>query len=106
MMDEDEWEDGDLLIDLDALNTFLVMLHYVQPIKRPGIGTNGKGAISAFWRADGNRLTATCLPSSQVTWVLTYINTDGEKERAAGNCRPSRVAEVLAPYNPGSWFGQ
>lgn len=106
MLDEDDWEEDDQLIDLDALNTFLVMLHEVSPQRRPGIGTDGHGSVTAFWRSNENRLTANCLSSGQIAWVLTRANIPGDKERAAGNCQPSRLTAVLAPYSPEIWFDQ
>lgn len=106
MLDEDAWEEEDELPQLSTLSTFLNMLLWTGAQRRPGIGTNGRGSITAFWRTDGNRLTVDCLPTGEISWVLTASNNEGERERAAGICTATRLPEVLVPYNPRIWFDQ
>lgn len=104
MLDEEAWEEEDELPSLLALSTFLNMLRSSNTTRRPGIGTNGRGSVTAFWRSESNRLTVDSLPTSQVLWVLSSVNSEGEKESAAGECPPKRLSDVLAPYNPRIWF--
>jgi hypothetical protein len=106
MMAEDAWEDEDALPSMRSLMAFLLMLISTKAVQRPGIGTNGRGSISAFWRAGENRLTIDCLPSGNTRWVLTRVNAGGEIERAAAECQPERLCEVLNPFRPEVWFGQ
>jgi hypothetical protein len=106
MLDQEAWDEDDMLPDLSALSTFLNMLIRTCAQRRPGIGTNGRGSVTAFWSNGGNRLTADCLPTGKISWVLSATSEDGEKERAAGNCLPARLSAVVAPYNPGIWFDQ
>jgi hypothetical protein len=52
MMADDAWEDNDELPSSDALSAFLLWLMRCGDV-RPGIGTNGRGSITAFYR-DGD----------------------------------------------------
>ena len=106
MMADDAWEEGDELPSLRSLKAFLLMLITTGATHRPGIGTNGGGSISAFWRDGQNRLTVDCLPSGTIRWVLTRENENGEIERAAAECHPARLRDVLNPFRPEVWFGQ
>ena len=91
---------------LGSLQAFLLMLIATQTKARPGLGTNGRGSITAFWREGQNRLTIDCLPSGITRWVLTRLYPSGKVERAAAECQPQRLLEVLKAYNPEVWFGQ
>jgi hypothetical protein len=106
MFDDDAWEAEDEFPALPALTTFLTMLIRTQSNRRPGIGTNGRGSITAFWKEGENRLTIECYAGDRVKWVLTRLNERGTVERAAGDCITARLLEVLRPYEPGIWFGQ
>lgn len=106
MMADDAWEDDDALPSMHSLKAFLLMLISTKAAQRPGIGTNGRGSITAFWRDGENRLTIDCLPSGNTRWVLTRVNAKGEIERAAAECQPHRLREVLNAYRPEVWFGQ
>ncbi len=105
LMDDDAWEADDELISLNALTGFLMTLLYTNTCRRPGIGTNGRGSITASWTEGENRLTVECMPSEKVTLVLSRVRDSGEVERAAfGPIRPERIREVLAPFGPEVWF--
>ena len=106
MMADDVWEEVDAYPSMHSLETFLLMLVSTKATQRPGIGTNGRGSITAFWRDGENRLTIDCLPSGNTRWVLTRMNVKGEVERAAAECQPDRLCEVLNAYGPEVWFGQ
>jgi hypothetical protein len=105
MFDDDAWEAGDDLPTLNALNTFLTVLRHLCTQKRPGIGTNGRGSITAFWKEGDNRLTVECYAEGLTKWVLTRIRENGHTERAAGDCKAARLPICLQPYEPGVWFG-
>lgn len=106
LLDEDAWEEEDELPSILAASTFLRVLYQTAARRRPGIGTNGHGSISAFWTNGKNRLTVECLPDDRTTWVLTRVYDNGETERAAGECSPGRLNEVIGPYSPEVWFDQ
>lgn len=106
MLADDAWEDSDELPSLRSVKALLLTLITTGAQLRPGIGTNGRGSITAFWREGENRLTIDCLPSGNTRWVLTRVNATGEIERAAAECQPERLREVLDAYRPEVWFGQ
>jgi hypothetical protein len=66
MMAEDAWEDNDELPSLVALTTFLSWLRHVKHVSHPGIGSNGRGSITAFWREGDIRYTYDFLSSGKV----------------------------------------
>ncbi len=105
MLDEDAWETDDELIEQLALNAFIQLLLATQTQRRPGIGTNGRGSITASWSVAKNRLVVECLPSGKVSMVLTREMENGDIERAVFDpVSPKRVREILAPFNPEVWF--
>lgn len=105
LMDDDAWEDDDELISPEALTAFIMLVMRSGTRRRPGIGTNGRGSITASWTAGDNRLTIECLPTGRVNLVLSRQQNDDEVERAAfGPIRPERVHEVIAPFDPEVWF--
>lgn len=105
LMDSDAWEDDDELVSPGALTAFLNTLFYAKTLRRPGIGTNGRGSITASWTEGGNRLTIECLPSGLASLVLSRCGKNGEVERAAfAPMRPARIREVLVPFDPEVWF--
>lgn len=105
LMDEDAWEDEDEFVTMEALTVFLMMLIHTKTKRRPGIGTNGRGSITASWTEGDNRLTIECLPSAKVSLVLSRAGDGGDIERAVfGPMRPERLCQVLVPFNPGVWF--
>ena len=101
---DDAWEDEDELPQLSTVKTFIDVLFRTDTALRPGIGTNGRGSISAFWIFGGNRLTIECQPNYKTTWVTTRVSDKGEVERAAGECSTTRLLDILCPFNPGIWF--
>ena len=106
MMDDDAWESDDELIGRTAINSFLQTLLSTHTKRRPGIGTNGRGSITATWTEGDNRLTIECLASGKISLVLSRKQVTGEIERAAfGPTRPDRICDLLAPFDPEIWFG-
>ena len=105
LMDDDAWEDDDELIGPYALTAFILTLLHTQPKRRPSIGTNGRGSVTAAWINNGNRLVIECLSTGKVSLVLSRVTDSGEVERAAtGPIRPNRIQQILVPYEPEVWF--
>jgi hypothetical protein len=105
MMDEDAWEGEDELTSPVALNAFILLLRETRTMRRPGIGTNGRGSVTAAWTVGENRLTAECLPTGKVSLIVSRRTENGEIERAAFSpMRPERVREILGPFKPEVWF--
>lgn len=107
LLDTDAWEEDDLLPELKAVDAFISLLLKSRTCKRPGIGTNGRGSITASWVRGTDRLIIECLPSGELKVLLTRVDQEGHAERAAiGPIIPSRISEVLAPFAPGVWFDE
>ncbi len=105
LMDDDAWEEDDELIASLSMKAFTQLLIGTGTRRRPGIGTDGRGSVTASWSVGKDRLIAECLPSGKVSMVLSRERDSGEVERAAfGPLNPKRAREVLSPFSPGVWF--
>ena len=103
LLDVQSWDQSDQLADDASFFTFLRMIIFVRPARRPGIGLGYNGNVVAAWTTGRNRLTIECLPRDQARWVLARF-IDDDCERAAGISPIHRIPEVLAPYAPEIWF--
>jgi hypothetical protein len=79
LLELDNWECEDIPPTLDSYSTFLRMLVFLRPRRRPGLGATGDGRLIATW-------------------------TEDELERGAGLTAVHRLKEVLSPYRPARWF--
>lgn len=105
LMDEDAWEHTDELISLEALSAFLVTLVRTNTTKRPGIGTNGIGSVTAAWTEGQNRLTIEFLPCGRASVIVTrFLQTDEPVRSAFAPMRPDLICTMLAPFAPEVWF--
>ena len=103
LLDVDDWHEDDDPIKASSFETFLRMIIFHSPSRRPGFGVSNRGYLIAAWTSDSDRLTIEFLPNDTVRWVLS-CEVDGETERAAGETTVRRLMEVLAPYSPPRWF--
>lgn len=103
LLSVEDWEADDKPPALASFSTFIRMLLFLSPEKRPGLGATSDGHLIAAWTEGNDRLTIECLPNDIVRWHLSAV-IDGERERAAA-CTPiQRLNAVLAPYSPMRWF--
>lgn len=72
MLADDAWDDDDALPSALSLKAFLCFLICTKPVRRPGVGTNGRGSITAFWRDGENRFVIDFKPSghNETYWRL------------------------------------
>lgn len=106
LMDEDAWEDEDEPIHPNSITTFLMVLVHSGTKRRPGIGTNGQGSITASWVNGKERLIIECLPSGNLTVLLSRSLEVGETERASFVAiKANRLFSILTPFEPSVWFG-
>ena len=103
LLDVEDWHEDDIPIKASSFKTFLRMIIFHNPSRRPGFGVSNRGYLIAAWTNDSDRLTVEFLPSDTARWVLS-CEVDGETERAAGATPVRRLMEVLAPYSPRRWF--
>jgi hypothetical protein len=99
---EDWHEDDEPLLE-ESFRTFLRLILYAKPKRRPGLGLSHRGYLIAAWTTGRDRLTLECAPGDTIRWVLS-CEFDGERERAAGETHVARLPEVLRPYRPDRWF--
>jgi hypothetical protein len=99
---EDWHEDDEPLVD-ESFLTFLRLILYQKPRRRPGLGLSHHGNLIAAWTAGADRLTLECGPDDSIRWVLS-CEVNGERERAAGETHVARLPQVLRPYGPDRWF--
>ena len=101
--DAEDWHEDDDPIKASSFETFLRMIIFHNPSRRPGFGVSNRGYLIAAWTSGSDRLTIEFLPNDKVKWVLS-CEVDDETERAAGETPVRRLMEVLAPYSPPRWF--
>lgn len=99
---EDWHEDDEPLLD-ESFRTFLRLILYQKPKRRPGLGLSHRGHLIAAWTTGPDRLTLECAPDDTIRWVLS-CEINGERERAAGETHVARLPEILRPYGPDRWF--
>ena len=78
----EDWEKSDVPPSLASYSTFLRMLTFLRPLRRPGLGATHDGHLIATWTTGEDRLTIECLPKDIVRWHLS-VTIEGERERAA-----------------------
>jgi hypothetical protein len=103
LMDPEEWDERDAPVSPESSLTFLRLLLFVKPGRRPSLGATDDGNLVAAWVAEKNRLTLICQPDDHIRWVLS-TTSEGVAETAAGSTTTSRIPDVLTPYNKEQWF--
>jgi hypothetical protein len=103
LLGADSWEKDDLPPALGSFSTFIRMLLFLKPDRRPGLAATSDGHLIATWSKHDEHLTMECFPNDLVRWHLTAIINE-EKEPAAAITPVARLAEVLSPYHPARWF--
>lgn len=103
LLDVADWHEDDEPLVSDSFRTFLRLILYQKPKRRPGLGLSHRGHLIAAWTTGSDRLTLECAPDDTIRWVLS-CDIEGERERAAGETHVTRLPEVLRPYGPDRWF--
>jgi hypothetical protein len=103
LMDADEWDADFALPSEQSFSTFLRMIIYLHPTKRPGLGLSSKGHFLASWAKDQDRIVIECLANDDVRWVLSH-SLKGYIESGAGKTKIYRIPDVIHPYEPDELF--
>ena len=103
LLDVEDWHEDDDPVKAASFETFLRMIIFHNPPRRPGFGVSNRGYLIAAWTSGLDRLTIEFLPNDTVRWALS-CEIDGETERAVGETQVRRLLKVLAPYSPSRWF--
>jgi hypothetical protein len=103
LMDPEEWDCDFALPSEQSFSTFLRMIIYLHPSKRPGLGLSAKGHFLAAWSKHDDRIVIECLANDEVRWVLSRA-IDDLRESGAGKTKIYRIPEVIHPYEPDHLF--
>lgn len=103
LLDPAEWDSDFSLPSEKSFSTFLRMIIYLHPTKRPGLGLSARGYFLASWVKDQDRIVIECLADDDVRWVLSR-NLNGHRESGAGKTKIYRIPDVTEPYEPDELF--
>ncbi|SHH25606.1 hypothetical protein SAMN05444169_6565 [Bradyrhizobium erythrophlei] len=103
LMDPEEWDDDFALPSEQSFSTFLRMIIYLHPTKRPGLGLSAKGHFLASWSRLDDRIVIESLANDDVRWVLSRAVGD-MRESGAGKTKIYRIPDVIHPYEPDHLF--
>ncbi|WP_319798766.1 hypothetical protein [Nitrobacter sp.] len=101
--DPEEWEADCALPSEQSFSTFIRMIIYLHPTKRPSIGLAPNGNFLSAWRHGEDRITIESLANDEVRWSLSRTLA-GERELAAGRVQIHRVPDVTEAYDPDPLF--
>lgn len=103
LMDPEEWDREFAMPSELSFSTFLRMIIYLHPTKRPGLGISANGNFLASWSNDGDRIVIESLGNDEVRWVIS--RSAGElRESGAGKTKIYRIPDVIHPYEPDRLF--
>jgi hypothetical protein len=103
LLDPDDWDVAFAMPSEQSFSTFLRMMIYLHPTRRPGLGLSAAGHFLAAWSHERDRIVIECIGKDEVRWVLSRTVGD-ERESGAGRVQLHRVPEVTAPYEPERLF--
>jgi len=103
LIDPEEWDCDFALPSEQSFSTFLRMIIYLHPTKRPGLGLSAKGHFLAAWSKLDDRIVIECLANDDVRWVLSRTVGD-VRESGAGKTKIYRIPDVIHPYEPDHLF--
>jgi hypothetical protein len=103
LIDPEEWDLDFALPSDQSFSTFLRMIIYLHPTKRPGLGLSAKGHFLASWSNADDRIVIECLANDDVRWVLSRAVGD-LRESGAGKTKIYRIPDVIHPYEPDHLF--
>ena len=99
LLDPDDWDSSFQLPSEQSFSTFLRMIIYLHPTRRPALGLSASGHFLAAWSHGNARIGIECIGQDEVRWVLSRT-VEGDRESGAGRVQLHRVPEVTAPYEP------
>lgn len=99
----EDWDKADHPIKSESYRSFLKWLVVTSPLRGPGLGLTSSGNLIAAWMAGADRLILEFLKNDKVKWLVKRQHLD-EVEIGSGQTTIERMREVLAPYNPESFF--
>jgi hypothetical protein len=98
LLDPENWDADFELPSEESFSTFIRMIIYLHPTKRPSIGLSQSGHFLAAWTRGSDRIVVECVAHDEVRWVLSRT-VDGTRESGAGRILIHRIPDVTAPYD-------
>jgi hypothetical protein len=102
--DPDNWEPSDAMMQQDSFMSFLGLVLQIGPINRMSLGVSDNGHLLAGWIENEDSLTLEFAGPDEIRWAVVR-HADSHRESAAGRTSRARLADVLRPYAPETWFG-
>jgi hypothetical protein len=99
----EDWDADCVMPSEQSFSTFLRMIIYLHPTRRPGIGLSHRGHFLAAWTKGSDRIVIECVGNDDVRWVLSRL-IDGKRESGAGKVSVHRIPDVIAGYDPEELF--
>lgn len=78
MMSPDVWDESDRLPALVSLKTLMNIIRLLGILRKPGLGSNGRGSITAFWTSGRNEMTLDFLPDGSAVWFVKIFPKIGD----------------------------
>lgn len=97
IVDCDEWDERDLLPDVESYQDFLRCLILYRYPWLPELALNSDGVFAACWYSSDFRATIEFPGRRRIRWIVSR-NADDEPEYAGGACAFDRMVEVLRPH--------
>ncbi len=101
--DSEDWDQDDSPVKKASFQTFLRWLVLATPSNLPGLGLSSAGNIIAAWIDDNDRLILEFLANDSVKWIVSR-HLEEDIERGTGQTNILRLAMILSPYNPNTFF--
>lgn len=103
LMDPQEWDSEFAMPSEQSFSTFLRLIIYLHPTKRPGLGLSANGNFLASWSHGDDRIVIESLADDEVRWVISRSAGD-LRESGAGKTKIYRIPDVVHPYEPDHLF--
>jgi hypothetical protein len=103
LLDPEDWDSDFQLPSEQSYSTFLRMIIYLHPTRRPSLGLSLSGHFLSAWVRGGDRIVIECIGNDDVRWVLSRT-VDGQRESGAGRVQLHRIPDVTAGYQPEQLF--
>lgn len=76
LLDAEQWDEGDGLLDVASMKSFLRFIIYANATAVPSLGMAPTGAILAAWRADTRRLTIEFRGNDNCRLAISHFTGD------------------------------
>ena len=103
LLDPSEWDPDDFPPSERSFSTFLRMIIYLHPSRRPGVGLAASGNFVAAWSREDDRVVIECLDADELRWVI-FRQLGEDRVSGAGRAPIHKIPDLIAPYEPEELF--